>query len=135
MRLIIMDFLSLQHVPVQKFLKLDQCGCLMAAYISQIIRAAATDRKCLCIPEFLNKNLIIGGITVILDPEGYGFEKLIILNKLHVSYGVNLLTPADNFIGSICINVFNKVREGHSACLFSTCLNRVNSVRKRLICK
>src|ERR1700748_1533237 len=96
-----MNFLSLQHIPVLEFLKLDQGGCFMTADISQIIRTAASHGKCLRIAEFLNKNLVIRGITVILDPEGYRFEKLIIFNKLNVTYGVNLLTPADNFIGSI----------------------------------
>jgi hypothetical protein len=82
----------------------------MSADISQIIRATATDGKRLCVAEFLNKNLIVCGIAVILDPESHGLEEFIIFNKLNVSYGVNLLTPADNFIGSIRVNVFNKVR-------------------------
>ena len=82
----------------------------MAADITQIIRAAATDGKRFCVAEFLNKNFIVGGITVVLNTESNSFEQLIIFNELNISYGMDLFSPADNFIGSVRVNVFNKVR-------------------------
>jgi hypothetical protein len=82
----------------------------MPADIPQVIGTAAADRKGLGILEFLDIDLVIGAIAVILDPEGDGFKQLIIFDQFYVTNCMDFLSSPDHFIGPIGVHILDKVR-------------------------
>ncbi len=69
MALVIFYILGLQVAPVNHFLQLKQCGSFMTADISQVIRAATTQRSSFGVFKFLYVNFVISRVAVILYPE------------------------------------------------------------------
>jgi hypothetical protein len=110
MLLVIMNLLRLQHIPVQQLLQLDKGARLVAADVPQVIRTATADGKGLGVLEFLDIYLIIGSVAVVLDPESDRFKQLIIFDQFDISNGMDLLSPANHFIGPIGIHILDKVR-------------------------
>jgi hypothetical protein len=55
-------------------------------------------------------NFVEGGVVVVFHPKGNRAHQFIMFQEFHVSDGVDLLTPADDFIGSVIVHKFQQVR-------------------------
>ena len=110
MLLVVADLFGFKHVAVQQLLELYECACLMTADVPEVIGAAAADRQGLGVLEFLDINLVVGSVTVVLHPESHRLEQLIVFYQLDISDGMDLLAAPDYFIRSIGVHIFDKVR-------------------------
>lgn len=82
----------------------------MAAYITQIIWASATERYKLWIFYFLNIYFVISGVAVIFHPEYCRAKQVFIFRQFHKPDGMDLFSSSYHFISSMGINVLDKVR-------------------------
>jgi len=80
----------------------------MAADVADIIWAGTMNRKCFRLIIFLNLNLIKGGITVIFHAKSNRVGQFIVIYQLNKTLRVNLLSPANYFISTGIVYVFNK---------------------------
>jgi hypothetical protein len=76
----------------------------MATDVSEVIRTTATHGQCAWVSVFLNVNLVKSGIIIVFDPESHGSQQVIMLHKFNVANGMDFLSSADHFIGTIVVN-------------------------------
>jgi hypothetical protein len=81
----------------------------MSADIANIVRTGTPDGKSFGIIVFLDLNFIKGVITIIPHSEVYGMHQLVMVNQFHKSLRIYFLAPADHFVSSRIIYVFNKI--------------------------
>src|SRR5215212_10094813 len=94
---------------VNHFLQLKKrCG-FMAANVTEIIRACASQRQRFRILKFLDINLVISRVAVILYPENGRAKKVIIFNQFYKSNSVNFFPPPYHLIRSMGIYVLQKM--------------------------
>lgn len=94
---------------IKHFLQLEKSRRFVAANIAQVVRAATTQRNQPGVFKLGYVYLIIGIIGIIFNPEGYRVKQIIVLHQLNITNGVNFLSPADNFICTVIVNVFDKI--------------------------
>jgi hypothetical protein len=80
----------------------------MAADVADIVRAGTMNRKRFRLIIFLDLNLIKGGITVIFYPKSDRVGQFIVIYQLNKTLRVNLLSPANYFVSTGIVYVFNK---------------------------
>lgn len=110
MVLVVFNVRTAQHVLFGHILQPEERGGLVFADIAQVIRATATKCHPLGVGIFLDIHFIKSIVRIILDTEYDAPHQFIMFHQFHKAHGVNFLSPPDDLVGPVIVDVLGNMR-------------------------